>query len=328
MKIVYIEKKFKADKMDMIRQSNAIIVEYEQQGYDLTLRQIYYQIVARDLFPEDRRWRWTGRKWVRDVNGTKNAKPNYKWLGEVINDGRLAGLISWEAIVDRTRSLDTPPAWDDPRDILRVAYQGYGTDLWIDQDYRVEVWVEKDALSGVVNSICRRLNVPDFACRGYTSQSEMWSAGNRLLGHYRNGQMPIIIHMGDHDPSGIDMSRDIVERLELFMGLREGDGFEFIRAALNMSQIEQYNPPPFFAKLTDSRANGYIGKYGTDSWELDALDPTTLDGVITGIVGQYLDDKKFEVQKAKQENERAELKRISQHYYEINGWLDEQEEDE
>lgn len=306
MKIAYIDKTFNKKSLALIAVANQIIEEYQRQGYDLTLRQLYYQLVARDYID--------------------NNKREYKRVGSIINDARLAGLISWEAIVDRTRNLDTPPAWDDPQEILRAAYQGYATDLWIDQDYRIEVWVEKDALRGVVNSICRRLNVPDFACRGYTSQSEMWAAGNRLKDHYENGQKPIIIHLGDHDPSGIDMSRDIIERLELFTGLPEGEGFDFIRAALNMSQIEEYGPPPFFAKITDSRANGYISKFGTDSWELDALDPATLDRIITGIVEQHRDDDKFKAQKAKQEKERAELQRISRHYYEINGWLDEQEE--
>lgn len=297
MKITYIEKKFNKKSLILISLINNVINEYQAQGYDLTIRQLYYQLVARGYI--------------------ENNQRSYKRLVSLVSDARLAGEISWEAIVDRTRNLDTPSAWDNPQDILKSAYRSYAIDLWDNQDYRVEVWVEKDALRGVINSVCRRLNVPDFACRGYTSQSEMWAAGKRLLNHYDNGQKPVIVHLGDHDPSGIDMSRDIVDRLELFMGLPEGEGFEFIRAALNMDQIREYDPPPFFAKLTDSRINGYIEQYGTDSWELDALDPSTLDQIITNIVDRYRDDDKFERQKEKQEAQRSQLKFIHDKFHEI-----------
>ncbi len=112
--------------------------------------------------------------------------------------------------------------------------------------------------------ICEELDVPYFSCRGYTSQSEMWAAAQRLLGYIwaKQRQHVTILHFGDHDPSGIDMTRDIRERLSLFCG---GEGFAVRRIALNMDQVRQYDPPPNPAKLTDTRVDAYLRKYGDDS---------------------------------------------------------------
>jgi len=302
-KIQYIEKRFNKGSVYLIDLSNKIIEEYLAMGYDLTLRQLYYQLVARDII--------------------ENSKKSYKRLGVVISDARKAGLISWTAIVDRTRNLSEPPAWDAPSDILHSAYSSYAIDLWEDQQYRVECWVEKDALRGVIHQIARRLNVPDFSCRGYSSDSEMWSAANRISGHIDNMQMPIIIHLGDHDPSGIDMTRDIIDRLKLFTGRREGEYADFyvIRAALNIEQVEEHNPPPNFAKETDSRFEGYMSLYGDESWELDALNPMTLDQIITTIVERYRDNDLFEQKETQQDQERESLKQIWLNYKEITKWM-------
>jgi hypothetical protein len=79
------------------------------------------------------------------------------------------------------------------------------------QEYYIEVWIEKDALLGILETICKKLDVPYFSCRGYVSQSSMWEAAQRFRENDREG---ILLHLGDHDPSGIDMSRDIQERLK------------------------------------------------------------------------------------------------------------------
>jgi len=266
MKIQYVERRFSGKSKALIASANAIIAEYEAQGYELTLRQLYYQFVARDLIPNNMR--------------------EYKNLGSIINDARLAGLVSWTAIVDRTRNLQKNPHWHDPAQFMESVVPQFAIDKWADQKNRVEVWIEKDALVGVIERACRSLDVSFFSCRGYTSQSEMWEAGQRLARYQENGQTPVVIHLGDHDPSGKDMTRDIEERLEMFMG-----GCEVNRIALTMAQIEKYNPPPNPAKLTDSRADGYIREFGNESWELDALDPAMLHKLITETVLSYRDDK-------------------------------------
>lgn len=270
MLIEYVQKNFGAKALDVIQKANAIIKEYQAQGFDLTLRQLYYQFVARALIP--------------------NRMSEYKNLGSIINDARLAGLISWEAIVDRTRNLQKNSHWENPHSIVDACAAQYQIDKWAKQPNHVEVWIEKDALIGVIEKACNALDVPYFSCRGYTSQSEMWAAGRRLQEYAQDGQEPVVIHLGDHDPSGIDMSRDIEDRLVMFS---EGT-VEVNRIALNMNQVETYNPPPNPAKITDTRAKAYIRQYGSESWELDALDPRLLEKLITKTVLKYRDEDIWE----------------------------------
>ena len=256
MKIAYQSKRFGLAALEKIERANDIIADYEAQGYDLTLRQLYYQFVSKALIANNER--------------------EYKNLGNIINDARLAGLISWKAIVDRTRHIRRLPSWSGAKEIVQACAGQFKLDRWEGQEYRPEVFIEKDALVGVIEGICNETDVPYFSCRGYTSQSAMWDAAQRMIKYQENGQTPVIIHLGDHDPSGIDMSRDIQDRLNMFME----DPMEVIRVALTMDQVRQYNPPPNPTKLTDSRSQGYVEAYGNESWELDALSPEVITNLI------------------------------------------------
>jgi hypothetical protein len=271
MKICYVPRTFSADSAATIAKANEILEDYARQGYDLTLRQLYYQFVSRALIA--------------------NKDSEYKKLGSVINDARLAGLIDWNHITDRTRNLRANPHWDSPRDIVEACADQFRFDKWAKQPNYVEVWVEKDALVGVLQVACTPLDVPYFSCRGYTSQSEMWAAAMRLLKQIKAGKEAYVIHLGDHDPSGIDMSRDIADRIKLFIRHHLGaSDFTLNRIALNMSQVERYSPPPNPAKITDSRAGRYIAEYGDESWELDALEPRVLTTLIQDTIAGLRDD--------------------------------------
>lgn len=291
-KICYIAKKFNPEHLGLINLANDIITDYHSQGYDLTLRQVYYQMVARDIIP--------------------NNMKSYKRLGCIIDDARLAGLIDWTAIVDRTRNLRSLSHWEEPSDIIESAAHSYRIDKWANQSYRPEVWVEKDALVGVIGQVCERWDVPYFSCRGYTSSSEMWLASQRLLRHSDGGQTPIIFHLGDHDPSGKDMTRDIDDRLRLFMG-----GMEVERLALNMDQVETYNPPPNPAKITDSRARSYMAEFGDDSWELDALEPSVIDRLIETNIERILDQDEWDDSCKQEEDAREHLKSAANRWDEV-----------
>ena len=260
-KVRYKTMKLKEGTLRTIAQAIKILEAYDAKGYKLTLRQLYYQFVGHDLFPDDRRWRWTGSRWVKDPDGTKNADPNYKWLGTAIDSGRLCGLIDWSYIEDRTRNLEARTHFENPDDVIEAAFHSYRIDRWARQDVRPEVWIEKEALSGIFERVCRKWDIPLFACRGYTSQSEMWSAAQRLHLYRNKGQQPIILHFGDHDPSGIDMTRDIHDRMGVFKL-----PMEVQRLALNMDQIEHYRPPPNPAKSTDARFRSYRAAFGNESW--------------------------------------------------------------
>ena len=297
MRICYVSKRFTARSQELIEWANEIIEEYAEQGFDLTLRQLYYQFVARDLLD--------------------NTDREYKRLGSVVSDARLAGLIDWNAIKDRTRKLEELSHWDSPEEIIVGAMQSYRRDHWANQKYRPEVFIEKDALIGVIADICKELDVPYFSCRGYTSQSAMWAAGQRIIEHTENGQTPIILHLGDHDPSGIDMTRDNQDRLEMFTG-----GVEVRRLALNMDQVNQYGPPPNPAKTTDSRFAAYIELYGGQSWELDALNPTVMADIIEDAVVGLRDKDAYQETLTQQGLETSQLHTVARNWERVIDFLD------
>ena len=322
--IKYKKTAFTRRSRALIAQANEIILEFAEKGYDLTLRQLYYQFVSRNIIP--------------------NTKAEYGKLGKLLGNARLAGLVDWHSIVDRTREVKHNNHWENEVDLLEWAAKGFGIDLWEDQEYHVEVWIEKDALRGVIKPVCEELDVNYFSCRGFTSLTEVWGAAGRLMRHQRahktvdgrkvdkQPQKCVIIHLGDHDPSGIDMTRDIRERLELFCITHGYDAPQILRIALNWDQIEQYGPPPNYAKSTDSRYQGYVDKFGEESWELDALSPETIDGLIRDAVAQYRDDKVFATRKEKQEGERELVQAVSNNWDELKeymvdqGYLEERDE--
>lgn len=295
-KITYIEKNFRQATLNTIEIANGIIEEYAVQGFDLTLRQLYYQMVARGHI--------------------ENSLRSYKNFGNVIDDGRLAGLIDWTRIVDRTRNLQSNPHWRNPQGIMQSVVSSYAIDKWQRQPYRVEVWVEKDALTGVLDSVCTRLDVPYFACRGYSSQSEMWAAAQRFKRYQASGQTPVVFYLGDHDPSGIDMTRDVHDRLQMFMG-----GLDVERLALNWEQVELYNPPPNPAKTEDSRADAYIAQFGSESWELDALDPNTISDLIENAVERFRDDSLWDEAMQEEQSGLDQLMQASSRWGEVASFL-------
>lgn len=300
MKRQYVVWDPQPEARQVVAQAVSICADYAGQGYDLTLRQLYYQFVARDLLP--------------------NVQRSYDRLGGIVNKARLAGMMDWGYIVDRTRNLEALPHWSDPQSVVRAAARSFALDKWATQPVRCEVWVEKEALAGVVSQAADRVDVAWFSCRGYVSQSELWAAGRRLLGYIAAGQRVVVLHLGDHDPSGIDMSRDIEDRLNQYIETDwlyeqmpdvdtasrgeihklmdercDGDALEVRRIALNMDQVETYNPPPNPAKLTDSRVGKYLDEYGDESWELDALEPSVLDALITEHVDGLIESEAWEV---------------------------------
>lgn len=284
----YEPRKFGAAALAMIDSVNTIISEYEPRGMNVTVRQIYYQLVQRGMIA--------------------NKQANYDKVQGIINDGRMAGRISWTAIEDRTRNLRGVDTYTGPAQALRSAATNYRADLWRDQPIRPEVWIEKDALVGVIDGICSRLRVDFYSCRGYNSQSEQWRAGRRFAGYYGKGQRPVVLHLGDHDPSGLDMTRDNRDRLSLFAGT----AVQVVRLGLNMEQIQRLQPPPNPAKVTDARFAVYAAEFGEESWELDALPPDELVQVIESAVGKLRDDKLWDAALAREVEDRELLVGMAQ----------------
>lgn len=306
--IEYEEYNPHGDTERLLARCQSILDEYKDDGLNLTVRQLFYQLVSRDVIP--------------------NQQSEYNRLQRIVKKGRRAGYLDWEMIVDRGRSLRQRQRWSEPQEIIEASAQSYHLDLWQDQEYRPEVWIEKDALTGVIESTCRSWDVPFISTRGYVSDSAAWRAAQRFRGVIdgekserdapvipENGveQIPVVLHLSDHDPSGVDMTRDLEEKFEMF-GLR----FPVERIALTMPQIREYDPPPNYAKASDSRAEGYVQQYGTECWELDALNPGTIQTVVeSAIQEQVTDHSAFGARKEQREQERSRLEEVSERWPEL-----------
>ena len=242
----------------MLERINTILEEYRNDGYVLTLRQLYYQLVSKDIIPNNDR--------------------EYAKLSNILKKGRMAGIVDWSAIEDRVRVPKLPYWVRDVQHAIQDTIEQYRVDRMQGQQRNIEIWVEKDALSNVLFRVTSKYHIRLMVNRGYSSISAMYDAHRRL----RSGD--VILYFGDHDPSGKDMVRDIRERMEEF-----GREVDVRPVALTMEQIRRFNPPPNPAKITDPRAKWYIREYGRTSWELDALAPRELIRLAEEAVEELID---------------------------------------
>lgn len=276
------------DRLDRIDQIIEIVNDYPNQK--LTARQVYYQFVSRG--------------WL------ENNVKNYKNLTVLLTDARYAGLVDWEAIEDRNREPSTPSDWPNIEELVESALQAFRLPRWKGQDYHLELWVEKAALAGILSPIARRFHITLMVNKGYSSASAMKDAAERMMAacdeenDEGTQKTPVLLYLGDHDPSGKDMVRDIDARLTEF-GVQD---LEVKNIALTTAQVRKYNPPPNPAKLTDSRAKAYIDEFGTSSWELDALPPPALVQVVESSIRQYINQDLMDAMIAEEKSERELLK--------------------
>lgn len=311
--IQYNEYKPRNDAKAIIEAAAEILREYTVQGYQLTLRQLYYQFVARDLLA--------------------NSQQNYTKLGTIISKAREAGLINWDYLKDRGRALRSRPHWASPASIISACSHSFAVDHWVDQPYRVEVWCEKEALVDVCGMAAEPWDVPYFACKGYCSATAVWEAGHNRFLQYANSepkQKVVVLYLGDHDPSGINMAKDLQSRLNLFSRGYDDDNkrlkgarVEVRRIALNMDQIELYEPPPNPAKETDTRYAQYMEEFGiTTCWELDALEPQVINGLIQDAILDIVDKQLWDAREAEEQVGKQLLKKASDRWDDIVGFLD------
>jgi hypothetical protein len=334
--------KWSADKGSLINQIDSTVREFVSMGYRLTLRQLYYQLVAKDAIP--------------------NHDKVYKKLSSILDDCRYSGLIDWNAIEDRGRVPFIPYSVDDVADAIKDTIEQYRLDRQKGQPTLIELWTEKDAISGILKVVTSEFHVRLIVNKGYISSSAIYTAYNRFIQAFQNGQKVVINYFGDHDPSGLDMVRDIRERLTFMFshgrkinneqintwldneGLSEEDAvqgflpdsfsyadddsenqrlwnialreafveehFKVNHCGLTTAQVKQYNPPPNPAKITDPRAKEYIKKHGNVSWEVDALRPEIMAGIVTDAITQSLDKKIYDSVIKQEETDIKKLKKF------------------
>lgn len=313
---------------ELIRQANEICYAYHAEGYDLTVRQLFYQFVA--------------RTWLLN-----NPKQYNRLVGHMKN-ARLAGMLDWAYIVDRTRNVQGNSHWANPAEIIEATSTDYEEDKWAKQNTYIEVWVEKDALVGILERVCTPNDVSYFSCRGYASVSEVWfAARGRIAKQIIAGKRVIILHLSDHDPSGVDMTRDLEDRLrafiardlfsaplfpsevkkqkeatKLYLALTE-DVLEVRRIALTMDQVHQYDLYDLYntAKESDSRYRQYRREFGEHSWELDALEPTVLGALIEDTINEYKDPAVWKKAVDAEKRQKKLLAKASTYWPEIVQFL-------
>lgn len=284
MKIAYTDKlRLGNANMQRLETINGIIDEYVAQSYVMTLRQLYYQLVARDVIA--------------------NNVQEYRRLSVLLTKGRMAGVVDWNAIEDRGRQKKIPYWCHSVSDALNDTLSQYRIDRQKNQLRKVEVWVEKDALSNIFYRVTSKYHVPLMVNKGYSSCSAMHDAYMRMK---NDGRPCSVIYFGDHDPSGLDMVRDIRERLQEF-GLSD---FEVVNPALNMQQIKKYELPENPAKVTDPRAKVYIEKYGGHSWELDALEPPVLAKIIENAILDCINEEDYDEAIEEEKSDKRRLRAV------------------
>lgn len=287
MREAFKEIRFREESLALIEKCNEIIAEYEEQGLRLTLRQLYYQLVTKNVVP--------------------NVERSYKNLSALVTDARMAGKMDWSAIEDRVRVPREPPEWASIQSIVNSALHSFRLPRWEGQEHYVELWVEKDALAGVLEPLALEHHVTLMVNRGYSSASAMYEAAARFVREADGEKSMTLFYLGDHDPSGEDMVRDVRDRLATF-----GAEVDVQKIALTMEQVRQYNPPPNPAKTTDPRAADYVAKHGRQSWEVDALPPQVLARIVRSAIGSVLDRDKMDEVVEREEKGKAALKKAAE----------------
>lgn len=289
----YKDTKFRAESRERIEICNEIIEDYLSQDLRLTLRQLYYQLVSRNIIT--------------------NEEKSYKNLGSLVADARTAGLMDWDAIEDRVRVPRIPSDYRDVNELLDVALASYRLPRWKGQSCYVELWVEKDALAGVLRPIADQFHVTLMVNRGYSSASAMRESALRFINAAEEEDTAVeelhllYLYLGDHDPSGEDMVRDVEDRLRLFDV--PPHMLTVTKVALTMEQVRQYKPPPNPTKISDSRAAAYISKYGESSWEVDALRPEVLASLIRKKLSLLVDQDLVNEIKKQEEKDKDKLRK-------------------
>lgn len=278
--------------LDLLTHCNSIVGSYQRQGFRLSLRQLYYQLVTKNL--------------------VANEEKSYKRVGKILSNARLSGLTDWAAIEDRGRVPKVPPEFGNIGELVEAALASYRLPRLRGQAIYPELWVEKDALAGVLSPLARRFHVVMMVNKGYSSQSAMYAAAHRIKAAVKADDAvedAVVLYLGDHDPSGMDMVRDIQERLDMFV--RNAFPVDVRKIAINMDQIETYGPPPNPTKLSDSRAQDYIDEYGYECWEVDALPPDVLEQIISDELESIIDQSIVDPILAEEESDKEALRKAT-----------------
>jgi hypothetical protein len=251
----------------------------------MTVRQVFYALVSRQV--------------------VKNTRSAYQGVGKALVAARKEAVIPWDWIEDRLRRPREIPMWSGLADFAKAAAGWYRRDVWATQTTYVEVWLEKDALSGIFEEVLERFGVTLNVGRGYDGWDSIKNAADRLLeagARLEEHDQITVLYFGDFDPSGEDMFRSLRERLAFFECHPE-----VVKSALTADDITRYDLPPDFTKHSDTRRAAFVAKHGDVAVELDALPIDVLRGRLEEEVSLRMD---LEALRKVQRVETGERKRL------------------
>lgn len=243
----------------------------------MTVRQVFYQATVHNI--------------------VEKTEQGYNKVQIALAAMRRAGAMPYDWIVDFTRRQRKPRTFRDVSHALQETSRFYRKDLWASAESYVEIWLEKDALSGVLLPVTSKYDVPLMVARGYASLSFLSEAAAFMEAEDR----PVhIYHLGDFDPSGVDAGRKIEQTLRELAPAAE---IHFERIAVTPDQIAALNLPTRPTKQTDSRAKGF----GAVSVELDAIDPHRLRALVEEAIERHLPPHEYRVLMAAERSEREAI---------------------
>lgn len=255
-----------------------ILRVFDDVGTKVTVRQMFYQCEVRGAVPK--------------------TESGYNQVQSQLVRMRKMGMIPYDWITDNTRWMRKPDTYKSLESFAEYHAKYYRRDLWHNQPDYVEVWIEKEALLGVVQEVTETYDVPLYASKGYSSLTLTYSAAEYIKSITDKGRRAFIYYLGDHDPSG----EDIPLKLEKHMR-EQGAEFTFTRLAVNETQIQEWNLPTRPTKKSDSRAKNFEG----DSVELDAIRPDILKTLVKTAIESHLDKRLLENEKRIEQMEKETL---------------------
>jgi hypothetical protein len=267
-------KRYRAPKAE-VEQRRQSFFEIVSEMRPMTVRQVFYQASVRGIVDK--------------------SDAGYNKVQHDLVEMRRAGVLPYDWLADNTRWQRKPHTFDSVEQALNDTASFYRKALWANADAYVEVWLEKDALSGVVMPVTSKYDVPLMVARGYASLSFLHSAAAFI----ESLDVPTwIYHFGDFDPSGVNAGEKIKETL---IEMAPAAEIHFERVAVTAEQIGDWNLPTRPTKTSDTRSRNF----GDISVELDAIDPSRLRDLVTEVIERHLPPDQFAVLKVAEASERS-----------------------
>lgn len=263
--------------LELLAQVLKIIKSYD---FALTLRQIYYQLVAKQIIPSRQNY--------------------YHKLSRLCVIGRNEGILPEDSFSDRLREVDKLSSWIDLKEFFYTVKRSYRKDKWENQDCYIEIWTEKDALRSVLTEITYPYDVSLMVARGQLSRTAIYETSERDKD--KSDKECFLYYAGDFDPSGLSIYDSIKKGLEGF-----GIFINYERIALTPEQIKKYQLPSDPGKRTDPNYKGFVEIYGDIVVGLDFLPPDELRNIVKNCIEKNID---YELLAQVQEIEEEEQIRL------------------